>query len=293
MDFVAIDVETANPNLASICQIGIAGFSDGVLSFEWKSYVDPQDYFHPMNVAVHGIDAPVVVGAPPFPKLAEIMFDKLRGTVVACHTPFDRIAIHQACTTHALASPELTWLDTARVARRAWAECAQRGYGLASVCSMIGYDFEHHDSLEDAKAAGQVLLAASAATGLSVEDWLVRVEQTLSGEPRQRSGGWHKASYVREGNPDGALAGAVIVFTGALRIQRREAAAQAAEIGCEVADAVNKRTTLLVVGDQDLSRLAGHDKSSKHRRAEELIAKGQPLRILSESDFQRLAELEA
>ena len=293
MDFVTIDVETANPNLASICQVGIAGFADGVLAFEWKSYVDPQDYFHPMNVAVHGIDAPVVAGAPSFPALTDVMFDKLCGTVVACHTPFDRIAIHQACAVHRLEPPELTWLDTARVARRAWAECAQRGYGLASVCSMIGYDFEHHDALEDAKAAGQVLLAASAATGLSVEDWLVRVELSLTGEPRKRSGGWHKTSYAHEGNPDGALAGEIIVFTGALRIPRREAAAQAAEIGCEVADAVTKRTTLLVVGDQDLSRLGGHDRSSKHRRAEELIAKGHALRILSESDFLQLTKLEA
>ena len=31
MDFVAIDVETANADLASICQIGIAHFSNSVL----------------------------------------------------------------------------------------------------------------------------------------------------------------------------------------------------------------------------------------------------------------------
>ncbi len=31
MNFVVIDVETANPNFASICQIGIGEFRDGVL----------------------------------------------------------------------------------------------------------------------------------------------------------------------------------------------------------------------------------------------------------------------
>jgi DNA polymerase-3 subunit epsilon len=40
-----------------------------------------------------------------------------------------------------------------------------------------------------------------------------------------------------------------------------------------------------VVGDQDISRLGGKDKSSKHVKAEELIAKGQKIRILGESDF--------
>ncbi|MCL2029046.1 MAG: hypothetical protein FWG97_01290 [Deltaproteobacteria bacterium] len=36
MDFVAIDVETANADLASICQIGIAEYKDGALSQEWS-----------------------------------------------------------------------------------------------------------------------------------------------------------------------------------------------------------------------------------------------------------------
>jgi DNA polymerase-3 subunit epsilon len=46
-----------------------------------------------------------------------------------------------------------------------------------------------------------------------------------------------------------------------------------------------------VVGDQDVTRLAGHSKSSKHRKAEELIAKGVPIRILRESDFEELGRL--
>ena len=32
MNFAAIDVETANPDCASICQIGIAEFKDGALA---------------------------------------------------------------------------------------------------------------------------------------------------------------------------------------------------------------------------------------------------------------------
>jgi DNA polymerase-3 subunit epsilon len=31
MDFVAIDVETANPDMASICQVGLAAFSNGAV----------------------------------------------------------------------------------------------------------------------------------------------------------------------------------------------------------------------------------------------------------------------
>jgi DNA polymerase III subunit epsilon len=40
-----------------------------------------------------------------------------------------------------------------------------------------------------------------------------------------------------------------------------------------------------------MRRLHGQEKSSKHRKAEDLIAKGQPIRILGENDFQRIAGL--
>lgn len=78
---------------------------------------------------------------------------------------------------------------------------------------------------------------------------------------------------------------------GALDTPRREAAGIAASIGCEVDENVTKRTTLLVVGDQEVQRLVGHDKSSKHRKAEALIADGLAIRILRETDFRQLAQV--
>ena len=95
-------------------------------------------------------------------------------------------------------------------------------------------------------------------------------------------------SIVRNGNADGPLFGEKLVFTGALSMPRREAADAA---GCEVEAGVTKQTSVLVVGDQDIHRLSGHEKSSKHRKAEELMKKGQQIRILGESDFQRLLGL--
>jgi DNA polymerase-3 subunit epsilon len=52
-----------------------------------------------------------------------------------------------------------------------------------------------------------------------------------------------------------------------------------------VTDTVTKKTSLLVVGDQDIRLLNGHEKSTKQRKAEQLIAEGQEIRILSESDY--------
>lgn len=60
-------------------------------------------------------------------------------------------------------------------------------------------------------------------------------------------------SITRDGNPEGAHHGEVLAFTGTLEMSRREAARLAASVGCTVASGVTKRTTMLVVGDQDVT----------------------------------------
>jgi len=50
---------------------------------------------------------------------------------------------------------------------------------------------------------------------------------------------------------------------------------------------------LLIVGDQDIAKLNGKSKSSKHIKAEELIGQGAQIRILRESDFQSIVVAQA
>ena len=283
MQFVAIDVETANPDMGSICQIGLARFVDGRLSDEWCSLVDPEDYFDDVNSSIHGIEPKMVRGQPTLPQIADRLRSMLENTVSVCHTHFDRIALGRAYTKYNLSPISTTWLDSARVVRRTWKDLAWKGYGLANVCSKIGYEFRHHDALEDAKAAGYVLLAALRDSQQDIDHWRRRVNQPI--DPEKSSSG---AAIHRDGNPEGDLYGEVLVFTGALQLPRSEAADLAASIGCQVAAGVTKKTTILVVGDQDVAKLAGHEKSSKHRKAEELIADGHRIRIIRESDFKSL-----
>lgn len=283
VDFVAIDVETANADMASICQIGVAKYINGVLTEEWSSLVDPEDYFDFINIDIHGITEEDVAGKPTFSEVASQLGSFLTGTVCVSHTHFDRVSISRALAKYGLSDFDTTWLDSARVARRAWEEFAWGGYGLASVCNKIGYIFKHHDALEDAKASGHVLLAAIEKTGLDINAWLKRIKQPI--DPSNISSG---AAIKRDGNPEGELYGEILVFTGALEIPRREAAGLASSVGCTVTAGVTKKTTLLVVGDQDISKLAGKEKSSKHLKAEQLIQKGQKIRIIKESDFKEL-----
>ena len=74
-------------------------------------------------------------------------------------------------------------------------------------------------------------------------------------------------------------------------IHRREVVDLAPAIGCQVDSEVTRKTTILVVGDQDIDKLAGHEKSTKNRKAEELISQGVPIRIIKERDFREMAAL--
>ncbi|MER9757996.1 exonuclease domain-containing protein [Mesorhizobium sp. M0166] len=280
MRFVALDVETANPRMRSICQIGAVVFENGQEIASDVVLVDPCEEFDDINVSIHGIDETHVLGAKTFPELVPWLAEFTHGQVVVCHTHFDRVAMAQAHDHHSLTSPPCRWLDTAMVARRAWPQFAQSGYGIQNLANSFGIRFQHHDALEDARTAGLVLLRAIDQSGFDLDHWLARVKLSLSGQPKGR--------HRRDGDGDGPLVGETVVFTGSLSIPRREAADLAHIAGGAVEPGVTKNTSILVVGDQDLERMAGKVKSSKHLKGEMLAAKGQPIRFLAESDFLAL-----
>ncbi len=291
--FVVVDVETANHNLSSICQIGIASFRDGALHHSWESLVNPEDHFEPVNICIHGIQDLNVRSAPTWPHVYPEVSRLLEGYIVVSHTPFDRAAWHRACEKYGLAASEYQWLDSASVARRTWPIVSHSGYGLSNIAKhlSIKYDKEH-DALADARCAGEILLRAMAETGWSASDWLRRTDDPIARALPSPTAGPITHSPIRPGNPKGHLHGEVIVFTGVLSLLRGEAEEAADAAGCEVDSGVTKRTTLLVVGDQDIrTKLAGHDKSAKRLKAEELIATGQRIRIIGETDFRHLCGL--
>jgi len=277
LNFVALDVETANPDMASICQVGVVHFEDGKPTETWSTLVNPNDYFDVVNVSIHGIEENDVLGAPNFKQISSEINRRVKNQIVAIHTFFDRSAITKAVACHDTMPPECVWLNTASVARRAWPDVAQRGYGLAPLAAKLGIEFNHHDAVEDARTTGLILVRAMKEMNLDLLGWVDRVKRPINLNA--------SASVAHEGNPEGLFYGEVVAFTGALKIPRREAALLASNAGCKTTDGITKHTTLLVVGDQDIRLLNGHEKSSKHRKAEELIAKGQTIRILSESDF--------
>ncbi len=281
MKFLAVDVETANSDCGSICQVGIAAFENNSISDTWKTLVNPQEDFSSFNVSIHGINQDQVLAAPTFEDIFHIVEDRLKDQVVLHHTAFDKRALSRAAQKYDLELFHAKWLDTAKVVRRTWEKYSVRGYSLKNVARDLGISFNHHDALEDAIAAGKIMVHALKESGLHINDWLERADKPLKGYG-------HEGKVKRPGNLHGPLSGHKVVFTGSLSLSREEVAREAAARGCDVADSVTKATTLLVVGVQDLKRTRGARKSSKLRKAEALIDKGHSIAVLCEEDFLSL-----
>lgn len=280
MRYIVLDLETANADQASICQIGFVIIQDGRILSQTSQYIDPDDYFDPFNVSIHGIDEKKVAGQPRF----EQYFDKLNniidGNIVVTHGPFDRNAIKRASERHNLTIPNTTWLDNQRVVRRTWPEFSQGGYALKNLTNHFGIPFRHHDALEDAIATATIFQLAMSHSGMNVEEWLIRSAQPITLES--------VSSITRDGDSAGPFYGQTIVFTGALNIPRRTAADEAARLGFHVAANVTKETNVICVGTQRKEKLSGYEKSAKHRKAESLFKEGTPISIIGEDDFLRL-----
>lgn len=288
-DFVALDVETANADFASICSIGLVHFKQGQVFRSLTILVDPEDDFDPANIAIHGIRPDDVRGRPTMGKVFPVIGDALRDAAIVHHSPFDRTALARAALKYSTIGLPCTWLDSLQVARRSWAAHREDGgYGLANLARLFQIQFKHHDAAEDARCAGLVVMRAINDTGIALQGWIDEIgyETTAAGTMvrRQRRPS-HAGKHARQGDGDGPLLGEVVVFTGELSLPRAEAAAKAAEAGADVADGVTKKTTILVVGDQDLRLTKGQEKSSKHRKCENMISAGAKIRIVRESDF--------
>jgi DNA polymerase-3 subunit epsilon len=271
-DFVVVDVETACSRVSSICQIGIVGFRDGREVFAYETLVDPCDEFHLFNTRIHGISEDHVFGQPTFAHVHATVHAHLSGRITVAHSCFDKGALAAACGVHERPPIESTWLDSVRVAKRAWPHLAS--HRLNVLAKYLGIRHKHHDALSDARAAGMVVVRAMEHTGIDLAGWLAA--------PNPRTGPAPKPA------PAGPLKGERVAMLGASRTSAL--AHWLAAAGARVVASVGATTTMLVVSNEQPFGRFFHA-SPDHRRAEELRRAGATIDIVAEDDLRARLKL--
>lgn len=334
LDFVGFDVETANSDVGSICQIGAVRFVDGVevAAASWLCTPPPGlDEFGAENIAVHGITPETVAGEPTFaerlPGLLEFIGDL---PVVAHNAQFDMMALRRACLAADLPVPTLPYVCSLVLSRAA--KLGLASHRLPVVAEALGVALErHHDATEDARAAAGIVveLARRGEHRGSLSDFqhtsgfTVGTLNQKHAYPvlRDRSGArialqkkqpevpvvapqkekkelprrapWHSVStpdVIPEANtdasPDNPLFGQNVTLTGDFEpFDKGRLWSAMAELGADIGKNVTRKTTILVAGEWAT-------KTSKEKRAEELIARGQDLQIWTSAQLYAMLGLD-
>lgn len=161
LDFVALDVETANSQRGSICSFGLSVVRNGkiVRTENWLTRPPALlDRFDGRNIGIHGITPGMVKNAPPFRmRLAQVLEVVGDLPIVAHNAAFDTSAIRGGCDADGLEWPDLTYGCTLVLSRRILPNLVC--HKLPVVCKELGIPpFDHHQAGADAWAAALVAL---------------------------------------------------------------------------------------------------------------------------------------
>lgn len=142
--FTAIDFETANGKMNSICQVGLVRVENGEIVKEIELLVQPPNNdYHWGNSRVHGINRRTTAHAATFDEVWPIMEPYISGQdVVAHNAPFDCTCLEHTLQYYKLAVPVFKKHCTVKIYKR----------NLALLCEHYGIALEHHNALSDAKA---------------------------------------------------------------------------------------------------------------------------------------------
>ncbi|KHE72701.1 3'-5' exonuclease, partial [Halobacillus sp. BBL2006] len=160
MNFIALDFETANSSRDSVCSIGLIEYEQGQKKKEYYRLVKPKrNYFSSMNISIHGIKKEDVEDAYEFDELwREEIRELIEGKFLVAHNAqFDMGVLRAVLDQYNLPYPMLAYNCTVNISKKTW---QLPKYNLKAVSDYLGIQLNHHHALDDARAAGEILVRA-------------------------------------------------------------------------------------------------------------------------------------
>lgn len=254
---ITLTIHTANQWPDSVCHISLAKVIEYQIVDTLDTYIQATD-FDPFFTSLHGITAQDVQHAPTFKDFEPILTQWLTNEqVIAFHAPYEEQVLREVYSAHDLLMPSCQLYSLQA--------CAKKHY--PDVTPTLA-QFAMHMTQRLAPTESEMLAAILCETKWQVNDLA-----------------------INEATPTRALTtliGETIVFTGGLEGMTRATAARLIrQQGAMFSNTITKHTTILVVSNSSMLRfnLNGHE-STKLRRAKQLQAQGQAIRIMSEDDFK-------
>lgn len=157
MNYVAIDIETADTANSAPCAIGLAFIENNMLTHSEEILVNPEVKFSPIASKIHGITAEVVKDACTLPDIWERLKTILEdNTIIAHNSSFDINVLRKAVERYSLSFPAIKCLDTMKAASK---YLPIDNTKLSTVCEYLGLELgQAHNAKDDAEACAKVAI---------------------------------------------------------------------------------------------------------------------------------------
>lgn len=158
-DFAAIDFETANEQLSSVCSVGIVVVRNGIIADNFYSLIQPEpNYYSYQNSCIHGLSNTDTDNADIFSivwKQAEPLIGEL--PLVAHNKGFDEACLKAVFKTYMMDYPDYRFYCTLAESRRQLTHLPN--HKLPTVAEECGYILSnHHNALADAEACARIAM---------------------------------------------------------------------------------------------------------------------------------------
>lgn len=158
-DFAAIDFETANEQLSSICSIGVVVVKNGRITDRFYSLVQPEpNYYRHGNSLVHGLTYDDTENADVFCNVWKQVAPLIGNFPLVAHNKgFDESCLKAVFKTYQMDYPDYIFHCTLAASRRQLKHLPN--HQLHTVAEDCGYILtNHHHALADAEACAEIAL---------------------------------------------------------------------------------------------------------------------------------------
>lgn len=158
-DFAAIDFETANRSIGSVCSVGVVVVRNRVITKKIYKMIRPRpNYYSFWNTEIHGLTAKDTENAPGFPEVWQEIADEIEGLPLVAHnSSFDAGCLKTAHQIYEMPYPNYRFYCTCRAARKQFPQL--HNHKLPTVAQHCGYSLtRHHHALADAEACAMIAL---------------------------------------------------------------------------------------------------------------------------------------
>lgn len=283
-DFIAFDVETANNDNTSMCQIAFVFVKDRKIVDIWSSLINPPtDDFNSRNIRIHGLTKAHVKNSPTFAQIAPVILPRLDNQTLVHFGTRDPKYLTDTAKYYDIALPEFTFKNAHTYAKRKLDNSLFSNFELVTLCNHYGIHTEHHhNAYYDAIMLANLLLAIDKDSKEYIATWIYKKKPR---DTKNLPPAWQGTS--RDAIKEGIFTNCSFVFTNDFTVSEDVYSLLIAQNGGNVRDKVTKReTTHLVVGKR--AERYGNTKSRNQKQAEKINSEGGSITIWTEQQFLQI-----